>query len=135
MKQRICQPAQAMDRNVLEDYLESQPLIGTKQKVSTFAQKIRTEKRKRKACKRTQIAPFVEPEKSEDDQNCFQKRQIHWEISIATKKRKRSAVTDLINVELYTDADMAASRSEWEGDVVALHTNISNNTLAHKRFK
>lgn len=134
LKEKICQPAQAADCDVLKDSLENVPFIGTKQGVPTTTVKLVTRKTTQKACKISQIAPPIELEKSGPDQYSFRKRQMHRKIIVAGCKRKTFAVTDLIDSELYTAAEMAASCTEWKGNVVAFRTNSLNSPLAHKRF-
>lgn len=87
-----------------------------------------------KTCKSSQTASPVEREKTDQDQDSFRKRQLNRKKNVATSKRNHSAVTDLVDSELYTDAGKAASRHERTSDVVALQTNSPSSSLAHKRF-
>lgn len=52
LKQKICRPAQEIDRDALEGSLGNSPLIRAKQRVFAFAVKLLTRETTGKACKR-----------------------------------------------------------------------------------
>lgn len=86
LKQKVCQPTQATNYDVLKDSLKIRPPTGTKKGVSTSAVKLVTRKKPLKTCKKKPIVPTAELEMSEQDQDSIWKRRMYRKTSDVASK-------------------------------------------------